>query len=117
MSRIGRIAKRLVSDYDKTPVREVWKAGVSQDIEAVFGGGRPVKWVYQSFLTYSEGTSHKFHMFAVVQVGHEYVGGNAYGRIGGTAKVIEIARGSQGSVMSVVYDKERQKESKGYRRQ
>jgi hypothetical protein len=112
----------LEKNVGKSPVKEVWKAGISRDIEAVFGGGRPVEWVYQSFLTYTDGTSNKFHMFAVVEVSMpggrtEYVGGNAYGRIGARAKVIEIARGSQGSVMSVVYDKERQKENKGYRRQ
>lgn len=97
---------------------ESWKIQVARDIETIFGRGLLVTWEYSSFLTFSEGTSNKFHYFAVIKAGGEYVGGNAYGRIGSSAKVIEIVRGkSLSSVMSVVRRKEYEKEAKGYQRE
>ena len=110
MSRMGKIAKKVCAWYG-----EAWKSGVTRTREQIFGRGEDVEWEYSSFLTYTEGTSNKFHYFAVVKVGNEYVGGNAYGRIGANAKVIEIARSpSLSSVMNVVRNKEYEKEAKGY---
>lgn len=113
MSRIGKIAKKVVGGY-----MDSWKSGVARNIEQVFGGGDKVDWEYSSYLTYTGGTSNKFHYFAVVKTEDgEYVGGNAYGKIGSTAKIIEIARSSsRGSVMSVVQRKEGEKYNKGYNR-
>ena len=113
MSRYKKIANKIVKAYN-----EMWKSNVARNIEQVFGRGESVDWEYSSFLTYTEGTSYKFHYFAVVKTeSGEYVGGNAYGRIGSTAKVIEIARSfSKSSVMSVVQRKEGEKYNKGYRR-
>ena len=116
------ILEWLEQNSSKTSPTESWKVGVWRDIGTVFGGGNRVKWEYSSFMTFSEGTSNKFHYFAVVEVqksdgSKEYVGGNAYGRIGAKAKVIEIARGSRGYVMSAVQSKEYEKQRKGYTRQ
>ena len=127
LSRLSPRAKQAVPSHvmewleqnsGKTLPREGWKVQVSRSIEQVFGKGLNVDWEYSSFLTYTEGTSNKFHFFAVVKTEDgEYVGGNAYGRIGANAKIIEIARSlSLNSVMSVVRQKEYQKEAKGYRR-
>jgi hypothetical protein len=62
------------------------------------------KQIFDAYLTVEEGTSNKFHYFGVflnTRTG-ECVGGNSYGRIGYNPKAIEVARGSQGSVMSAV---------------
>lgn len=113
MSRIKKIANKIVGGY-----MDGWKAGVARNIEQVFGRGERVDWEYSSYLTFTSGTSNKFHYFAVVKTEDgEYIGGNAYGRIGANAKIIEIARGlSRGSVMSIVQRKEGEKYNKGYNR-
>jgi hypothetical protein len=126
LSRLSAMAKRAVPSHvmewleqnsGKELPREGWKIQVQRAIESAFGRGMRVSWEYSSFLTYTEGTSNKFHYFGVVKAGNEYVGGNAYGRIGVTAKVIEIARSTNlRQVMGIVKDKEYQKESKGYQR-
>jgi hypothetical protein len=74
------------------------------------------KQIYESFLTYREGTSNKFHYFGVFKnrTTGECVGGNAYGRIGYNPKAIEVDRGSEGSVMSTVRQKMSIKQNKGY---
>ena len=71
--------------------------------------------IYDHFLTYQEGTSNKFHYFGVFKSKTgECVGGNAYGRIGYNPKAMEVARGSEGSVMAAVRDKVGAKVNKGY---
>jgi hypothetical protein len=72
--------------------------------------------IYESFMTFQDGTSNKFHYFGVFKSRTgACVGGNAYGRIGYNPKAIEIARGSEGSVMSSVGQKARDKQrQKGY---
>jgi hypothetical protein len=97
----------------KSPVTESWKRGVLRDMGTVMApGGRAV---FEEFLTYTEGTSNKFHMFAIFEDDDGvFVGGNAYGRIGKRPRVIEVARGPRRSVERVVYDKMRKKENKGY---
>lgn len=73
------------------------------------------KQIYELFLTFQEGTSNKFHYFGVFKSRTgECVGGNAYGRIGYNPKAIEVARGSEGSVMSAVRGKVYDKQRKGY---
>ena len=115
MNRYSKIAKRVVGFLNDN-----WKASVGRSIESVFGRGEDVEWEYSSFLTNTSGTSNKYHYFAVVEVidrngNKEYVGGNAYGRIGANAKVIEIVRGKSFSmVQHMVQNKEREKERKGY---
>lgn len=126
LSRLTPTAKRAVPSHimewleqnsGKQLPKEGWKIQVQRAIESAFGRGMRVSWEYSSFLTYTEGTSNKFHYFGVVKAGNEYVGGNAYGRIGVTAKVIEIARSPNlRQVMGIVKDKEYQKEAKGYQR-
>ena len=73
----------------------------------------------EEFLTFSEGTSNKFHYFGVFEDPdtHEFVGGNAYGRIGGPPKGMEIARGPNlNAVISAVQSKISAKRNKGYQR-
>lgn len=73
------------------------------------------KQIYELFLTFQEGTSNKFHYFGVFRSRTgECVGGNAYGRIGYNPKAIEVARGSEGSVMSNIRQKVSDKQRKGY---
>lgn len=73
------------------------------------------KQVYELFLTFQEGTSNKFHYFGVFRSKTgECIGGNSYGRIGYNPKAIEVARGSEGMVMSAVRGKVSQKQQKGY---
>jgi len=110
------LAKALKADMPMAYLEadDRWKANVSKDLDSVLAGGRG-RYEYWSFLTFQEGTSNKFHMFGVLKLADgSYVGGNAYGRIGYGSKVIEVARGDKGSVMSAVLGKERQKAAKGY---
>lgn len=73
------------------------------------------KQIYELFLTFQEGSSNKFHYFGVFKSRTgECVGGNAYGRIGYNPKAIEVARGSEGSVMGNVRQKVSDKQRKGY---
>jgi predicted DNA-binding WGR domain protein len=84
--------------------------------------GRGAKRVYENYMTFSEGTSNKFHYFAIYEIEpkerggkSEFVGANAYGRIGGSPRGIEIARGdSLSSVKAEVLKKEKAKKAKGY---
>jgi hypothetical protein len=112
----SHIKEWLEENAGKVRPREGWKVGVARAISQVFGKGQRVTFEYSNFLTFTEGTSNKFHYFAVVKTEDgEYVGGNAYGKIGSTAKVIEIARSqSRGQVMNIVQNKEDQKRNKGY---
>ena len=71
--------------------------------------------IYELFLTFQEGSSNKFHYFAIFKSRTgQCAGGNAYGRIGYNPKAIEVARGSEMSVMSDVRQKVSQKQHKGY---
>jgi hypothetical protein len=73
------------------------------------------KQIYESFITKREGTSNKFHYFGVFKSRTGVcVGGNAYGRIGYNPKAIEVARGSEASVMSEVGKKIKVKRSDRY---
>jgi len=75
------------------------------------------KQIYESFLTFQDGGSNKFHYFGVFKSRTgQCAGGNAYGRIGYNPKAIEIARGSESSVMSSVRQKASDKQrQRGYR--
>jgi hypothetical protein len=74
------------------------------------------KQIYESFMTVQEGGSNKFHYFGVFKSRTGgCVGGNAYGRIGYNPRAIEVARGSESSVMSSVREKASDKQRKGYR--
>lgn len=71
--------------------------------------------VFSKLLMYQEDKdigskdSAKFHYFAIYRSGEEFVGGNAYGRIGYTPRSIEIARGPLDYVKSKVMSKMRGK--------
>ena len=106
---------------ERLPVSEGWKSGVLSDMEEVMTEGMGADDIeYSAFLTNTRGTSNKFHYFVVFRYQQAdgtivYVGGNAYGRIGKTAKVMVIARAKRPqAVLSMVQRKQRQKESKGY---
>jgi len=73
------------------------------------------KKVYELFLTVREGSSNKFHYFAIyLNRQGEAVGGNAFGRIGYNPKAIEVARGDYPSVTADIQSKVRVKMAKGY---
>ena len=72
--------------------------------------------VYEYYLTFQDDRSNKFHYFAVYKnkLG-EFVGGNAWGRIGYNPRMIEIASGqNQQYVIGLVDKKMRAKRNKGY---
>jgi predicted DNA-binding WGR domain protein len=71
--------------------------------------------IFQQFLTKQEGASNKFHLFVVFKHQGEFIGANAYGRIGYNAKSIEIARSkNENQVLSAVKKKISSKISGGY---
>jgi len=70
--------------------------------------------VQKEFLVFSEGTSHKFHFFALYNDAGVMKAGNAYGRIGGRVTAIEIGRGS--GAADEFNRKLRSKINKGYHR-
>jgi hypothetical protein len=74
------------------------------------------KQIYESFMTFREGTSNKFHYFGVFmdKASGTCTGGNSRGRIGYTPKAMEIARGSQRMVVDAVSKKAIVKQRKGY---
>lgn len=71
------------------------------------------KEVMHRYMIYTSNTSNKFHYFAVYKNGNEYVGGNAYGRIGYNPRAIEVARGDK-NIIRLVENKMRAKTNKGY---
>ena len=106
---------------DRKPVTEQWKSHVLGDMEEILTEGMGAGDVeYSEFLTLIDERSNKFHYFVVFGYRDAnddvvYVGGNAYGRIGMTPRIMMIARGlSLSSVENIVRGKQRRKESKGY---
>jgi hypothetical protein len=112
-SMVDRVAAAFMSGWLKT---------VFRDLELLLTDGEGADRVlYRSYLTFEYGTSSKYHAFMVCSYTDDatgdtvYVGGNGYGRIGRSARVIAVARGSsRSSVRSAVLKKERAKENKGY---
>jgi hypothetical protein len=117
MNRLASIANRVATAY-----MSGWLKVVFRDLELLLTNGEGAdKIMYRSYMTYEYGTSSKFHAFIVCSYTDDatgdtmYVGGNAYGRIGKTARAMAVARGaSRSSVMSAVEKKERAKTGKGY---
>ena len=112
-----RVAKVLVSDEPMTfeePSNHT-KRWAKTNLMLALRVDNSWKQIYESFLTFQEGSSNKFHYFSVwkSKTG-ECVGGNAFGRIGYNPKGFEIARGNESSVMSAVRGKESVKRSNGY---
>jgi len=71
--------------------------------------------IFDQFLTYREGSANKFHLFVVFKHEGDFIGANAYGRIGYSPKVIEIARSkNQQDVLLAVKRKISSKVAKGY---
>jgi predicted DNA-binding WGR domain protein len=67
------------------------------------------------FLVFQEGSSNKYHYFAIFAKGNGFVAANAYGRIGYGPKVVQIAEGNDyGDVEQKALAKYRVKSSKGY---
>jgi hypothetical protein len=112
-----RVAKELVAvpmSYD-TPTTETTR-WVEKTLRLTLNADASWRKIYELFMTVEEGTSNKFHYFAVFRSRTgECAGGNAYGRIGYNPKAIEVARGSEGSVMADVRAKASAKQrSRGY---
>jgi hypothetical protein len=102
------VLPRRLEKYHLLPIMTVLRntMGVDSRAEAVSA----------QYLTFREGSSNKFHYFAIFETPEgEYVGGNAWGRIGYSPKAIEIARGSLRHVESAVMQKMNAKYAKGYR--
>ena len=71
--------------------------------------------LFHQFLTFRSGSSNKFHLFVVFKNEDEYIGANAYGRIGYSPNVITIAEGkNMQEVINAVKKKALGKINKGY---
>lgn len=108
MSRFTKIAAKVVKASFRDDAKYALMFGLRVPPHAVQ--------VLEQYLTYTEGTSNKFHYFGVWvdRKTGEAVGGNSYGRIGTVPKSIEIARGNKMSVTSAIERKVRAKLNKGY---
>jgi len=71
--------------------------------------------VAKQFLTYQEGTSNKYHYFAMFKRGNEYVAANAFGRIGYYPQTSVFSTGDKDTVEIDFNDKISKKMSKGYK--
>jgi predicted DNA-binding WGR domain protein len=117
MKRLANIASRVAAAF-----MSGWLKTVFRDLELLLTNGEGADRILsRSYMTFEYGTSSKFHAFMVCSYTDDvtgdtvYVGGNAYGRMGKTARAMAVARGaSRGSVMAAVEKKERAKERKGY---
>lgn len=117
MKRLANIASRVAAAY-----MSGWLKTVFRDLELLLTNGEGAdRIVYRSYMTFEYGTSSKFHAFMVCSYTDDatgdtmYVGGNAYGKIGRTARAMAVSRGpSRSSVQGAVDKKERAKERKGY---
>ena len=72
------------------------------------------------YITKQEGSSNKFHYFAIIRENkngkEQFIGVNTYGRIGYDPKVIEISRGEdKESVLNAMDKKMYTKTNKGYK--
>jgi len=116
------LAKSLVAAEDSPFKTKVDLDTVRRDLEhrsiraldAVMSLGSKAKLVAESVLTFSEGTSHKFHFFALYNDDGTWKAGNAYGRIGANPKAIMISSGSEGAARAAYESKLRAKKAKGY---
>jgi predicted DNA-binding WGR domain protein len=121
--RLVKLAKELMAvpfdtayreKVDLDTARRDMEHGSIRALDAVMRLGSKAKLVKEALLTYSEGTSHKFHFFALYNDDGIWKAGNAYGRIGGTPKAIMIESGSEGAARSAYEAKLRAKKAKGY---
>lgn len=110
-----KLAKILVSNdyWQRRIVEESAKAMIRSIDEPIV--------VYSNYLTYTYGTSSKYHMFLIYEYRDAdtgktmYVGLNTYGPIGKRMTFFELARGPMlGSVRAKVMQKEQAKINKGY---
>jgi hypothetical protein len=122
MSRFARISRR-VERYalSRIPVSDNWMSGVFNELKRTLTDGQVVDSVlWEVFMTFTKGTSNKYHAFGVYRYAQEdgtitYVGGNAYGRIGGSPTMMVVARGpTPNGVQAVTERKSRAKLAKGY---
>jgi predicted DNA-binding WGR domain protein len=120
-SSLVKLAKGLLADespyktkIDLDTARRDMEHRSIRALNAVLNLGAKSKLVEESLLTYSEGTSHKFHFFALYNDNGTWKAGNAYGRIGGEPKAIMIESSSEGSARAAYNNKLRAKKAKGY---
>jgi hypothetical protein len=83
-------------------------------LSAALSLGPNAKLIKESLLTYSEGTSHKFHFFALYNDNGRWKSGNARGRIGGEPKAMMIGTGDEATARGAYDRKLRAKLAKGY---
>lgn len=127
VKELVRIAKEVMSQdsayKNKLPSLKQQRPVIFKALKGMIDvPGRGARRVYENYMTFSKGTSNKFHYFAIYKINPkerggepEYVGANAYGRIGGSPRGIEIARGPDlKRVKNEVARKENKKRSKGY---
>lgn len=84
----------------------------SDAIAEMVGTDNPVQ---VQFLTFVEGTSNKYHFFALFQQGEKYTAANAYAGFGKPPKVCIIAEGDEEEVRAAYLKKIGEKIKKGYK--
>lgn len=78
------------------------------------GANTNVRPIASKYLTFTEGTSNKYHYFAMFKLGDECVAANAFARIGYDPQVKIFARGDEATVKASYKEKLNSKIKKGY---
>lgn len=106
--------QREAINYEKDLGSSSWRNNLVKFFASELGA-KPGNDKYLKYMVNQEGNSNKFHLFGVFSLDDgRYIGGNAYGRIGKTPRVKELAMGSERIVFHEVEKKARQKERKKY---
>jgi hypothetical protein len=84
----------------------------SDAIAEVVGSDNPMT---VQFLTFSEGTSNKYHFFALFEKDGEWTAANAYAGFGKAPKVCIVAEGDEETVRAAYLKKIGEKIKKGYK--
>ena len=92
---------------------------IADKLRAACGIQERIRPTFSRYMTFKNERSNKFHYFAVYKNPddpEEYIGGNAWGRIGymKTGRAMELARGDRASVIKAIESKIKKKLSKGY---
>ena len=103
------ITEMTTYDPDKGDVINALRA-----IRDAMGKDTDEKPIKHAFLTFQEGTSNKYHYFAMFKSGDEFTAANAYARIGYSPQVDVFAVGDEETVSAAYNQKLSKKKAKGY---
>lgn len=98
-----------------------WMERVKVALKTELVGKHPVTLLTETYLTCTEGTSNKFHLFVLYKYDNptqyiKYIAGNAFGRIGNAPQGCVIEEGCERYDVECVMNKKIQaKKNKGYK--